>query len=222
MYINNSFVTFFKGLIENNNKEWFDANRKIYENEVKKPFAIMVDDAIKALQRINPDIQILAKDAIFRINRDIRFSADKTPYKTHVSAAIAKGGKKDMVNPGIYFELTPENFTIYSGVYMPDKTQLEDIRAHIFRNAERFKQLITNEEFLSICDGGIHGEKQKRIDKDYDALSDEIPVIRNKQFYYFKKHPIEEAINGKPIEKIIAFYQAALPLNLFFYEALHQ
>src|SRR5690606_15875784 len=90
-----AFLQFFRELAGNNNKDWFDANRKTYENEVKKPFAIFVDHMIGEIRRYEPEVRINATDAIMRINNDIRFSKDKTLYKTHVAANISRFGKKD-------------------------------------------------------------------------------------------------------------------------------
>ena len=85
-YFSPAFGSFFTGLSANNNKEWFDANRKTYEAEVKKPFAAFVEEMILRMSKHEPEIGIKPTDAISRINKDIRFSKDKTPYNTHVSA----------------------------------------------------------------------------------------------------------------------------------------
>ena len=89
------FIEFFKELAANNNKDWFDINRKRYTDVIKEPFKKFVLDLIVEVGKVNPKIKdIEPKDCIFRINRDIRFSKDKTPYKMNVSALIAPGGKR--------------------------------------------------------------------------------------------------------------------------------
>ena len=98
-YFSEDFLRFFKELAGNNNKEWFDLNRKRYFKEVKDPFHHFIEDLIAAVQKEDSNVNIAPKDAIFRINRDVRFSKDKTPYKLQVSAIISKGGKKDKVSP---------------------------------------------------------------------------------------------------------------------------
>ena len=89
------FIDFFKELAQNNNKEWFDSNRKRYESSIKKPFKEFISKLISEIQLHDSEVLIEPKDAIFRINRDIRFSKDKTPYKLQTSAIVSAGGRKN-------------------------------------------------------------------------------------------------------------------------------
>ena len=122
-------------------------NRKRYESNVKKAFENFISDLISTIQKHDKKIEITYKEAVFRINRDVRFSKDKTPYKMNRSAAIAAGGKKDHVNPGIYFEITPEHVRVYTGVFGPDKHQLLAIREEIADNLEEFDKIINEKKF---------------------------------------------------------------------------
>ena len=101
-YFTQDYLDFFKELAANNHKEWFDENRKRYEKSVKDPFKKFVEALIAETHKFDPSVNIEAKDAIFRINRDIRFSKDKTPYKLDRSAIISSGGRKDHSIPGFY------------------------------------------------------------------------------------------------------------------------
>ena len=130
-YFTPDFLHFFMELAPNNNKDWFDNNRDRYKKSVKEPFENFVEKLIKELKKTEDVMDGRPSDFIFRINKDIRFSKDKSPYKLQMSAAISKGGKKDMVNIGVYFELGPEHLGVYTGVYMPDKEQIDRIRRHI-------------------------------------------------------------------------------------------
>ena len=114
-YFSKDFLDFFKELAANNNKDWFDANRKRYDKSVKEPFKAFVADLISESQKIDPSIDIEAKDAIFRINRDIRFSKDKTPYKLDRSAIISAAGRKDHSIPGFYIALGPDKTYLGGG-----------------------------------------------------------------------------------------------------------
>ena len=98
-------MTFFNELSNNNNKEWFHANKQRYENDVNQPFTQFVEDLLKKIKYFDKRIAIGAADAIFRINRDIRFSRDKTPYKLFRSALISSAGRKSKAEPGFYIEL---------------------------------------------------------------------------------------------------------------------
>ena len=93
-YFEKDFLEFFKELEKNNNKDWFDANRKRYEKVIKDPFKAFVQKMIDRMHELDSSVIIQPKDCIFRINRDIRFSKDKTPYKSNVSAVVGVGGKK--------------------------------------------------------------------------------------------------------------------------------
>ena len=104
-YFTKEFNSFFADLAKNNKTEWFHANKKRYEEFVKVPFEEFVAEMISRMQKEDPEINILPKEAIFRINRDLRFSKDKKPYKEWVSAVISKFGKKDKSYPGIYFHI---------------------------------------------------------------------------------------------------------------------
>jgi len=99
-YFSEEFNTFFKGLAANNNREWFLDHKKTYEKEIKQPFQQLVLDLLEKTSSKAP-----LKDCLFRINRDTRFSKDKTPYKLHLGAVISDGGRKDMQIPGYYLHL---------------------------------------------------------------------------------------------------------------------
>ncbi|MEL6943413.1 MAG: DUF2461 domain-containing protein, partial [Bacteroidota bacterium] len=98
------FLNFFKDLRANNEREWFHANKKRYEQSVKIPFQAFIADVIEHASIFDPNILITPKDAIFRIYKDTRFSKDKTPYKLHASAVVSRGGRKDLTSIGIYLE----------------------------------------------------------------------------------------------------------------------
>ena len=124
-YFNSDYVEFFKELSQNNHKDWFDLNRSRYEKNVKIPFKEFTQLAIDSIALLNNDfIGLQAKDCIFRINRDVRFSKDKQPYKLMCSAIITPNGKKSKAINGIYFEFTPEHVRFYSGVYEIEKDDL--------------------------------------------------------------------------------------------------
>jgi len=112
-----TYIQFFQDLANNNVREWFHANKKTYETAVKKPFYKFVEQLIEEIRLVNPDILITPKDAIFRINRDIRFSKDKSPYKLNMSAAISKYGKKGNTCPGLYNDTGAEYVYVTRGAY---------------------------------------------------------------------------------------------------------
>jgi uncharacterized protein (TIGR02453 family) len=104
-HFSKDFLAFFEELAGDNNKDWFDANRTRYHEVVKDPWYAFVQQIIDEVRKDDPDLHLEPKQAVFRINRDIRFSKNKQPYKTHVAAVISRGGRKELTYPGLYVHL---------------------------------------------------------------------------------------------------------------------
>lgn len=211
--ITKEYFDFFAELERNNNKEWFDANRKRYEKHVKVAFKKLVEQVITEVAFVDDSIAALeAKDAIFRINRDIRFSNDKTPYKTQMSAIIAPLGKKDKTTPGLYFEIDKSGINVYGGTYMPDKDQLLNIRNNIAEDMDGFHEALANPEFVSHYGGLAEAEKHKRLPKVLQPAADEEPLIYNKAFYYVSHEEIDMS-DPRIVDIVMIKYLAAKPVS---------
>ena len=219
-YISEDYLMFFKELAANNHKEWFDGNRKRYEKSVKLPFQLFVSDLITAISQVDPDLHIEAKDAIFRINRDIRFSKDKTPYKLFSSAIISKYGKANKGYPGMYIEMGPEGYFIYGGVYMPEKAEIEKIRKEILYNLKRFNAIVEAADFKNMF-GSVQGDRNKKIDGAYAETVKVQPLILNKQWYHFAKLEPQTILRSDLMEITLKHFQTALPLQIFLIDALN-
>lgn len=219
-YFTQDYLEFFKALAPNNNKEWFDNNRKMYETVVREPFKIFISDLIRELAKQDPDIQIEAKDAIFRINRDIRFSKDKTPYKLNNSAIVSKAGRKDKSYPGLYLELSPEHLGIYGGIYMADTDQIKKIRTEIASNLEKFSEIVNHKDFIKKF-GKIKGEKHKRVPREFIDVIDKQPLIINKQWYHNTFLSPELIIGDNLLDIILDYNKTAQPLKNFLVKALY-
>lgn len=218
-YFDNEFADFFKELEENNNKKWFDENRKRYESHVKQPFKSFILDLVIELQQLYPNIDLSDKHSIMRINRDTRFGTDKTPYKVQMGAMIMPGGKGNKTLPGFYIQSSHKDVRVYSGVHMLEKQQLHAVRSYIKQNLKRFDQLIKEQRFENVF-GEIQGDKHKRLPAEFKELENLQPLIANKDFYWFFKLPSGVLTEDNLIEQIISKYKTALPVNRFFEEAL--
>jgi len=218
-YFTETYLNFFRNLAANNHKQWFDENRKEYEREVREPFKIFVKDVINAVQKINPEIQIEPKDAIFRINRDIRFSKDKTPYKLFNSAIISKTGRKDKAYPGMYLELNPEKLGIFGGLFMPNTQQVLRIRNHIFKNLNEFENLINEQRFLNTY-GEIKGKKHKRIQTEFREAATKQSLLYNKQWYYETSLSPDTILKDNLLETVISHYKISYSFQKFLIDAL--
>ena len=218
-YLSKDYMEFFKELAANNSKDWFDVNRKRYKDSVKDPFDKFIKDLIAEVNKIDNNIDIEPKDAIFRINRDIRFSKDKTPYKLNRSAIISPKGRKDKAYPGLYLEVSPEHCRIYGGVYMPDKTQLYNIRETIVKNPKKLEKLMNDKDFKSTF-GEVRGEKNKVIAKEFKEAAAYHEIIMNKQFYWFCEMKPTEALKDDFLGKVVDAYKKNKKVMDYFVEAM--
>ena len=218
-YFTQDYIQFFQELSSNNHKEWFDDNRKRYENSVKKPFAHFVDILIQRVQEHDESVQIQAKDAILRINRDIRFSKDKTPYNLHCTAFISAGGRKDKSIPGFFIRFSAESLGIMGGAYGPSKEQLQAIRQAIAVDIPSFRALIQHPDFTHKYDQ-IRGEQHKRIPKDFQEVHENEPLIANKQFYFFAELPVSHLTQADLADILMEYWHAGQPVNEFLKNAI--
>ena len=213
-----AFFKFFDQLGKNNHKEWFDANRPTYEKEVKEPFKKFVTHILNELAKEQPDILKDASKSIFRINRDIRFAKDKSPYKNHVGAVFSRSGTKD-IRPGYYLHLGAKEIFIGGGMYEVDKEKLEKIRQEIYYNPEAFKKLINEKNFKSYY-GTVQGEKNKILTAEYKEFAKQQPVIANKQFYYMAKLKKEDVLDKNFDKTVLKYFKAASKFNEFMMQAI--
>ncbi len=213
------FISFFKELEKNNTKEWFDENRKRYENVVKKPFANFIREMIKRMQAHDTELKIEPKDCILRINRDIRFSKDKTPYNTHVTAFISSGGRKDKTKPGFFMRLTPKEVGIMVGCFHPDKNQLQNIRETIASNLKAFSSVIKEKTFKNKF-GELKGEEHKRIPAEFKEIVEKEPLIARKQFYATAMLDSKILLQDDLADILMEYYHAARPFNTYMTKAL--
>lgn len=220
-YFSPDFLSFFKELAGNNHKDWFDENRTRYEKEVKEPFKVFIGDLIGHIRGAHePDLLIEAKDAIFRINRDIRFAKDKTPYKTNVSALLSPQGRKAKDYPALYIELGPERLAIYGGLYQLVPKQVKEVRQYFADNLDRFQKLNNDSTFRKYYPEGIVGEAQKRVDKSIAEAAEKEPILFQKQFYYYNHvDPMLIPTDGLLIT-VMDHYEAAKDMMFFLREAM--
>jgi len=216
-FFTEDFLQFFIELAPNNNKDWFDLNRKRYEQNIKNPFKNFVQLLIDRLAEQDVVFKDLeAKDCIFRINRDIRFSNDKSPYKLMVSAVIAPQGKKSKAVNGVYFEFGPEHVRVYGGIYEIDKEDLLVVREGIAADLEGFRKVYTDERFIKVFGGIIHGEKNKIIPKELKSAAEVESLIFNKQWYFYAEFESEAILREDLDELILNCYNAGRPIENFF------
>jgi uncharacterized protein (TIGR02453 family) len=170
---------FLSGLEKNNNKPWFEKNRASYET-AKGLFEKLVDDLILDYAPVEDMAGVNAKDCVMRIYRDIRFSKDKTPYKTNMAASIGPGGKKSS-RLSYYLHLAPyDESMIAGGLHSPETAQLTKFRDSIARTPRPLKAIINNKDFNHYF-GTLEGEKLKTVPQGYARDHPEIELLRMKE-----------------------------------------
>jgi uncharacterized protein (TIGR02453 family) len=218
-YFDKSYIQFFKSLEKNNNKDWFDQNRAVYENQIKKPFEIFTKDLAEAISAFDPEVSTDYKNAIFRINRDIRFAKDKSPYKLNRSCAISKYGKKDHATPGYYVEISAHKIGLAGGAWAPTTAHIASIRQEIAYNMKAFDTLVKDKKFINAF-GDIKGERLVKAPKGFEEEALTQPLILNKEWYYWVELSPELIISDALLPEIIKRFKTILPLNQFLRTAM--
>lgn len=213
-YFSQEYCDFFDGLEENNHRDWFHSNKKVYEKHVKGTFEFLLNDLLPRLKSLDSDINMSPKDGIFRINRDVRFSKDKTPYNTIMKAGFAKNGRKSSF-AGYYLGISSSKIHVGGGAFMLPSEDLSKIRHHICNHSDEFQALVSNDSFTSKF-GAIQGEKIKRIPAEFKDTFTKIPEVANKQFYYMTEIPVSPTLFADNIiDQLIEHFELITPLNQY-------
>jgi uncharacterized protein (TIGR02453 family) len=216
-----STLKFLKDLKKNNNKPWFDNNRRSYE-EAKADFANFIQAVIDKYAKSDPTIKsILAKDCMFRINRDVRFSNDKSPYKTNMGAYISRGGKKSIYG-GYYFHCEPGQCFVGGGLWMPMPPELNKVRQEIDYNFVRFKKIITSKKFRSVYKD-LSRDKEyilSRVPKGYDPGNPAAEYLKLKSFVSMAALKDSDLTSKDLVKKTTTAFEALQPVIEFVNESL--
>lgn len=207
-------LKFLKQLSKNNNKDWFDLNRKTYEI-CKTEFETVVKSVIdKSILFDNALLNLEAKKCMFRINKDVRFSKDKSPYKTNMGASINPGGKKSMI-PGYYIHIEPNNSFLAGGCYQPMPEMLAAIRQEIDYNSAELKKILSAKDFKTYFKELSPDDKLKTSPKGYDKNHPEIELLQHRHFIAIHQLKDEDVLNKNFPTYVSKVFKAMLPLNLF-------
>lgn len=211
-------LNFLSELKENNNKEWFDVNRDRYQ-ECRKKMLFLTELIIHEVDKFDAEIGIQdPKDCVFRIFRDVRFSNDKTPYKTNMGSFIAKGGRKS-VSAGYYLHIEPGSSFVGGGAYCPPADALKAIRTEIFDHPEDFKSLISNEQFLKIYPE-MYDDKLKTAPKDFPKDFPHLDILKYKSFAFTSRLDDSTVKSDAFAGKVVSAMKELYPVNRFLNIAL--
>ena len=219
--LQSSTLKFLKALKKNNNKPWFDAHRKEYE-QAKGDFTFFIQSVIDKHSKSDPTINsISAKDCMFRINRDIRFSKDKSPYKTNMGAYINRGGKKSLFG-GYYFHCEPGQSFVGGGLWMPMPPELNKVRQEIDYNYAAFKKIITSKKFNAVYKDLSRDPEYvlSRVPKGYETDNPAAEYLKMKSFVALTSLKDSDLTSKELLKKTTDAFASLQPLLTFINESL--
>jgi uncharacterized protein (TIGR02453 family) len=218
--INTQTFDFLTNLANNNNRDWFIANKADYETAHKNVVAF-ADELLAQLQKIDTTIPSTpaGKKCVMRIYRDVRFSKDKTPYKNNFGISFASNGKNGNY-PGYYIQIQPNNSFIAGGYWMPEATHLKAIRQEIDYNSYQFKTIIENSDFLNFFKELSQTDKLKTCPKGYNADNENIELLKLKSFTVFHSFTDNEIMGSNCTADMIKGLSLICPLTNFLKNAI--
>lgn len=218
-YFRDEAMKFLRGLKRNNRREWFEARRAVYEEELKLPMLALIERLTTSMMDYAPGHIRPAHKSLFRIYRDTRFSTDKTPYKTHVAGWWTQAGLEKTSGAGYYLQVTPESVLIAAGVFMPAKEQLLAIRTHLLTHHERFQAVIEDRKLRRVMN--LHESMaMTRPPKGFPVDHPAIAWIKHRQWGVATELPPETALNDGLAKTVEKHFRLAAPLVDFLNEPL--
>ena len=213
MQTNEQILRFLRALSANNHREWFQAHKAEYD-ALRLAFIDEVQQLIHRIALFDPEVVGLeAKNCLYRIYRDIRFSPDKTPYKNHFAAYIALGGRSSL-RGGYYFHLEPERCLLSGGVWCPAPALLKQLRRDIYDHMEEFVDILEQPAFKRYFPG-LDGESLKRMPVGYPADCPHGDILRHHDVCVVTQ--LDEAFFSRPdwLEQTAAIFALLAPFNRF-------
>ncbi len=218
-----SIFKFMKDLAANNNRDWFKQNKPRYENQLKEPALCFIMDFGAHLHRISPHFRADPKGhggSLFRIYRDVRFSKNKSPYKTHTGLHFRHEAGKDAYTPGFYLHLEPGSCFVGVGLWRPDNPTLKLIRDKIVADPGRWKEAVGGAEFQKFFT--VTGNSLKRPPRGYDAEHELIDVLKLKDFTALAPLSQKQVTGPDFVEEFSDYCRTGGTLVQFICEALDQ
>jgi uncharacterized protein (TIGR02453 family) len=203
-------MKFLRSLGRNNDREWFQPRKHIYDGQVKAPMQELVLAVTREMMRFAPDYVAEPGKAIYRVYRDTRFSKDKTPYKTHIAAIFPRRGMEKHSGAGFYFSVSPKEIEVAAGVYMPGPDQLRAIRNHLSTHHREFLKLVGSKSLHALM-GKLYGEQLSRVPKGFPADHPAADLLRHKQWLFYVILDPKLATSPKLQDELVKRLRAITP-----------
>jgi uncharacterized protein (TIGR02453 family) len=210
-YFSGEAMKFLRGLKRNNDRVWFDERKAVYEKELKAPMLALIGEVNEAMMEFAPMHVRPPQKIMMRIYRDIRFSKNKQPYKTHVSAWWVRDGLEKTSGAGFYFHVSPEEVVVAAGMYMPEREQLLAVRRYLAEHHAEFRALMKGKKLRSLMKE-IDGEALTRAPKGFPEDHPAIDLLKNKQWGVSDRLPAERATKPGLVKDVVERFKAAAPV----------
>ncbi|OFX83319.1 MAG: hypothetical protein A2W99_12085 [Bacteroidetes bacterium GWF2_33_16] len=218
--LSQNLLQFLYDLRDNNNRDWFHDNNARYQI-AKKEFEQFIALVIMEISQFDPSIKnVNPKDCIFRINRDIRFSNNKSPYKTNIGGFIVPGGR-NAGYAGYYIHIEPENCFLAGGIYMPPADRLKAVRTEIYENTDQFKEIIYKKEFVKQFGELMTEDKLKQPPKGFPKDFPEIDLLKYKHYSVSKAISEKMIVSKTYLKETIETFRIMYPFIQFINEAIN-
>lgn len=207
-------LKFLRGLARNNDREWFDPRKAIFEREIKEPMLALIGEINDSLINFAPDHVRDPRKAMFRIYRDTRFAADKRPYKDHVAAWWVRHGMEKTSGAGFYFHVSAKEVVIAAGAYMPTGDQLLAIRRHIEKHHKEFRALLASRK-LKAAMHEFEAPTMKRVPRGFSPDSPAADLIMTTRWGVSATLPADIATKSGLLKEINKRFALAAPMIHF-------
>jgi uncharacterized protein (TIGR02453 family) len=212
-------LRFLRALKRNNDREWFRSHRDDYDRSVRDPMIAIIEQLARDFQRFAPEVVASPKASLYRIYRDTRFSADKTPLKTHAAAVFPWRGLARHEGAGLYFEIAPQWVWVGGGMYAPLPPQLQRVREHIADTWPEIRTLSRRKAFVSAV-STLDGERLTRVPRGFPSDHPAAEYLKHRQFLAGREFPAALAYDDRFYPTILTTFKAIVPLVRFLNEPL--
>jgi uncharacterized protein (TIGR02453 family) len=210
-YLREAGLKFLRSLKRNNRREWFEAHKQEFERELKQPMLALIETVNKAMEAFAPGHLRPPQKCMMRIYRDIRFSSDKRPYKSHISAWWSREGLEKTSGGGYYMHISPEEVLIAAGVYMPEREQLLAIRQHLLVHHAEVRQALMDRKLRRLMDS-FTGRPLTRPPKGFPKEHPAMDLLLCRQWGVEGKLVASASLQKDFADQIIRRFRLATPL----------
>jgi uncharacterized protein (TIGR02453 family) len=207
-------LAFLRALRRHNDREWFRAHRDDYDRHVRSPMVACIERLAEDFRTFAPQLVAAERVSLYRVYRDTRFSADKSPLKTHVAAVFPWRGLGKHAGAGLYFHIAPDEVWAGGGMYRPQTPQLQLVREHIARHHRRLRAIVERPSFKRAV-GALEGEQLSRPPRGFPKDHPAADYLRYRQFLAGRVYPASFATSPRFYPTLLALFREVAPLCAF-------